>query len=339
VLGTIVKRTGLKSIGLPSSSVVADVVSDLNAKLGQNVPLLEVLGAIDAARDPLCEQFNSLLNSRAAAQALTLKILNLLVAKYHFQARNEVLLSRPFGLVVDPANGCNLACPGCVHSEHSKTLKLFDWDKGMLSEERFQALLHQYGAFAVQIMFCNYGEPTANLKTPRFIKLAKSYLIQTALSTNLTIPRFDADAYAASGLDFMYLSIDGATQGVYGQFRKKGHIDLVFENIRKLVDAKKRLGKGTPILRWQYLASAGADWSTCRLVVGPVANRPPIGNRPHTPTARFRSLVRNGEPAESELSANDPRLPDHVSLRRPVRALGHAALHRPVQGGCGRPED
>ena len=107
---------------------------------------------------------------------------------------------------------------------------------------------------AVQIMFCNYGEPTANLKTPGFIELAKSYLIQTALSTNLTIGRFDAEAYVASGLDFMYLSIDGATQPVYEQFRRNGNIDLVYENIRKLVDAKKRFGKRTPILRWQFLA-------------------------------------------------------------------------------------
>jgi MoaA/NifB/PqqE/SkfB family radical SAM enzyme len=103
-------------------------------------------------------------------------------------------------------------------------------------------------------MFCNYGEPTANLQTPEFIKLAKAYLIQTVLSTNLSVGRFDAEAYVASGLDFMYLSIDGATQPVYEQFRQNGRIELAYENMRKLVEAKKRLGTRTPILRWQYLA-------------------------------------------------------------------------------------
>jgi hypothetical protein len=52
----------------------------------------------------------------------------------------------------------------------------------------------------------------------------------------------------------MYLSIDGATQPVYEQFRRNGNIDLVYQNIGKLVDAKRRLGRRTPILRWQYLA-------------------------------------------------------------------------------------
>jgi MoaA/NifB/PqqE/SkfB family radical SAM enzyme len=238
----------------PLSSLFADLVSHLDHNLKAGSPVLDVLTAVDAARGPLLEHLEGELNSPASAKALTLKILNLLLAKYHFQARSEYLYSRPFGLIVDPSNGCNLACPGCVHSEHSKTLKLFDWDKGMLCQERFQALLHQFGGCAVQIMFCNYGEPTANLQTPEFIKLAKAYLIQTVLSTNLTVGRFDAEAYVASGLDFMYLSIDGATQPVYERFRKKGRIDLAYENIRKLVDAKKRLGTRTPILRWQYLA-------------------------------------------------------------------------------------
>ena len=198
--------------------------------------------------------FREELGTSIAGKAFTLKVLNLLLAKYHFRERNPTLLSRPFGLVVDPANGCNLACPGCVHSRGSKELKLFDWDKGLLSEERFEALLQQFGTYAVNVRFYNYGEPTANLNTPKFIKLAKSYLIQTLVSINATVERFDAEAYVRSGLDFMLLSIDGATQPVYEQFRKNGHIELAFENILKLVDAKKRLGKETPILRWQYLA-------------------------------------------------------------------------------------
>src|SRR5580692_1320055 len=138
----------------PLSSLFADLVSHLDHNLKAGSPVLDVLTAVDAARGPLLEHLEGELNSPASGKALTLKILNLLLAKYHFQARSEYLYSRPFGLIVDPSNGCNLACPGCVHSEHSKTLKLFDWDKGMLCQERFQALLHQFGGCAVQIMFC-----------------------------------------------------------------------------------------------------------------------------------------------------------------------------------------
>jgi MoaA/NifB/PqqE/SkfB family radical SAM enzyme len=238
----------------PLSSLFANLVSRLDDSLQAGSPVLDALTVVDAAREPLLKHLEGHLNSPAGAKALTLKILNLFLAKYHFQARSEYLYSRPFGLIVDPSNGCNLACPGCVHSEHSKTRKLFDWQNGMLCKERFQALLRQFGGCAVQIMFCNYGEPTTNRQTPEFIKLAKAYLIQTVLSTNLTVGRFDAEAYVASGLDFMYLSMDGATQPVYERFRQKGRIDVAYENIRKLVHAKRRLGLRTPILRWQFLA-------------------------------------------------------------------------------------
>jgi MoaA/NifB/PqqE/SkfB family radical SAM enzyme len=188
------------------------------------------------------------------AQALTLKILNLFLARYHFQARSASVLSRPFGLVIDPSNVCHLACPGCVHSTRNEALKLFDWPKGTLSEDRLSALLKLYGPYAIGAYFCNYGEPLLNINTPKLIRLAKTYLIGTALSTSLSVRRFDAEAYVKSGLDFMVLSIDGATQGVYERFRRNGDLELVFSNIRKLVKAKRMLGKRTPVLSWNFLA-------------------------------------------------------------------------------------
>lgn len=188
------------------------------------------------------------------AQALTFKILNLCLARHHFQARSTSLLSRPYGLVIDPSNICQLACPGCVHSTRSEALKVFDWPKGTLSEDRLSALLKLYGPHAIGVYFCNYGEPLLNLNTPKLIRLAKTYLLGAALSTSLSVQRFDAEAYVQSGLDFMVLSIDGATQPVYEQFRRNGDLELVFGNVRKLVSAKRRLGKRTPLLSWNFLA-------------------------------------------------------------------------------------
>ena len=192
--------------------------------------------------------------SPLAAKALTLKILNLHLAKYHFQSRDSVLLSRPFGLVVDPSNVCQLACPGCVHSNRSEALKLFDWSNGTLGEDRFHALLRLYGPSAIGIYFCNYGEPLLNLNTPKLIRRAKSYLMATALSTSLSVRRFDAKAYVESGLDLMILSVDGATQPVYETFRRNGNLELVIDNIRSLVEAKRLLGRRTPVLSWNFLA-------------------------------------------------------------------------------------
>jgi len=179
---------------------------------------------------------------------------DLCLARYHFHARDTEIFSKPLGLVVDPINNCNLACPGCVHSARSTQEKLFQWNSGMLSEARFEALLQRYGVAALEVMLCNYGEPLMNPLTPRFIRLARTYLMRTGLSTNMTVRRFDARAYVESGLDFMTISLDGATQPVYEKYRRKGDLEAAFENIRKLVDARREAGRRNPILSWQFLA-------------------------------------------------------------------------------------
>ncbi len=202
------------------------------------------------------ELYNRLLGHfpSTVAKALTLKTLNICLAKYHFHARSTIVQSRPFGLLADPSNMCQLACPGCVHSPGPKQQKLFDWPKGTLSEDRFFKMLKLYGPTAIGVHFFNYGEPLLNLNTPKYIRQAKSYLLRTSVSTSLSVRRFDPEAYVESGLDFMHLSIDGATQPVYERFRRKGNLDLVFDNLRKLVETRRKLRRCLPLLSWNFLA-------------------------------------------------------------------------------------
>lgn len=230
-----------------------DFVNAMDEKVRTGAPAGELLKALDDGQDSVRTSLRRHVGEPAAT-ALALKLSNLLLAKYHFRARDTALISRPLGLLVDPSNGCNLACPGCVQSTRAKSLKLFDWKNGLLPDARFAELLDRFGPYVMQVMFCNYGEPLTNPNTPRLVEMAKGYYAQTALSTNLSVGRFDADAYVRSGLDFMYLAIDGATQPVYSRYRKNGDIALVYRNVEKLVEAKRRLGSRTPVLRWQFLA-------------------------------------------------------------------------------------
>jgi MoaA/NifB/PqqE/SkfB family radical SAM enzyme len=242
---------------VPASLYGGETAFGVLSKLDEELQGCRGAGAAVGVLERSKADLYSRLRTRFAAppaQALTLKILNIYLARHHFRTRSPSVLSRPFGLVVDPSNMCQLACPGCVHSERSEALKIFDWNKGTLSEGRMAALLKLYGPHAVGVYFCNYGEPLLNLQTPKLIRLAKSCLMATALSTSLSVKRFDADAYVESGLDFMVLSIDGATQAVYERYRRNGNIELVFDNIRSLVEAKRRLRKRTPALSWNFLA-------------------------------------------------------------------------------------
>lgn len=126
-----------------------------------------------------------------SAKILLLKVTNLLVAKYEYLHRHSYLLSYPILILIDPANGCNLHCPGCVHSNNPKVSSLFLWPPGNLSRERYKVFIEEYGPYAIQVNFYNYGEPLINRLTPQFIKIARQYLSATLASTNLSIKKIE----------------------------------------------------------------------------------------------------------------------------------------------------
>lgn len=213
----------------------------------------DAVDLLQSAKDPFFELLRRRFDE-TTAQALTIKTLNILLAKFQFRARHSHLVANPIGLVVDPSNVCQLGCPGCVHSSSPGAAERFLWPNGTLEETRFRALMERYGPTAVAVYFCDYGEPLLNRNTPALVRIAKSFRMQAMLSTSLSVRQFDADAFVESGLDFMVLSIDGATQPVYERFRRGGRLDLVFDNVRKLVEARRRLHRSTPVLSWNFLA-------------------------------------------------------------------------------------
>jgi hypothetical protein len=66
------------------------------------------------------------------ARLLALKLTNLAAARYHLGNRHSVLFSHPVLLMADPANACQLGCPGCVHSTNQSFRAVFDWPRNTL---------------------------------------------------------------------------------------------------------------------------------------------------------------------------------------------------------------
>jgi pyruvate-formate lyase-activating enzyme len=187
------------------------------------------------------------------SKLLALKITNLAVARYHHRHRHSILMSRPVQLTVDPTNVCQLGCPGCVHSSNEPYRELFDWPRKALAVDVHDRFLETMAPFAFATVLYSYGDPLLHRKFADFVRSSKKYLLSTLTSTNLSMPLDDPEDLVASGLDRIVVSIDGTTQDIYERYRRSGNLELVFENVRKLVTAKKRLGMRSPYLVWQFL--------------------------------------------------------------------------------------
>lgn len=225
----------------------------LDAAIASGISKRECAGFLDLFQSEACERFVRRYRDETFSRLLAIKLTNLAAARYHHANRHAILFSHPILLMVDPANACQLGCPGCVHTTNETYRTRFDWPRKTLSTDIYRAFLDRLGPFAFSVALYNYGEPLLNKRFSEIVSNSKEYLLHTFTSTNLSMPLDSAEAIVESGLDYMVLSIDGATQPVYERYRKKGDLGLVLENTRKLVAAKRALKSTTPRLVWQFL--------------------------------------------------------------------------------------
>ena len=118
----------------------------------------EFMRKVRASKNELAGIYWDSIGSEPAAQLLALKTLNLLLARRDFFHRAQRAIASPFGLVVEPSNGCNLACPGCVHSENARQRNVFDWSPGMVKADLMRDFLDQYGPYATHTL-CSHCLP------------------------------------------------------------------------------------------------------------------------------------------------------------------------------------
>jgi MoaA/NifB/PqqE/SkfB family radical SAM enzyme len=171
-------------------------------------------------------------------------------SNYELWAGASRIKARPVKLTFDPTNVCQLRCPLCPTG-----LRIQDRPQGRAQLEMLQRLLDEVGDYVFFIDFFNWGEPLLNPEVESFIRLASSRKIVSSLSTNLCLPLTDERIrrIIESGLGELIVSLDGASNATYTTYRRQGRFELVYENLRRIVDTRQRLGQTSPLITWQFL--------------------------------------------------------------------------------------
>jgi MoaA/NifB/PqqE/SkfB family radical SAM enzyme len=158
--------------------------------------------------------------------------------------------AKPLKITFDPTNVCQLRCPLCPTG-----LQAQDREQGHAGLHMFEKLLGELGDHLFFIDFFNWGEPLLNTHIEDFVRLAAARKITSRISTNLSLPLTDEriERIIKSGLNEILVSLDGASVATYGLYRRRGNFDLVVNNMRRLIEAKRRLGLKSPLVTWQFL--------------------------------------------------------------------------------------
>lgn len=191
-------------------------------------------------------------NIRLAQKSLSFrKVSNLILEETSRMISNITHKSHiwgyPSAVMIEPTNICNLKCPLCPSGNGT-----LNRAKGYMTLPLFKKIIDEVKAYTTMIILWNQGEPYLNPNINQMVKYATDAGLFTLTSTNLNAD-MDAEDVVKSGIDSMIVSLDGATQETYNQYRVNGNLDKVLTNVKTLVAAKKKLNSPTPIIRWQFL--------------------------------------------------------------------------------------
>jgi len=181
------------------------------------------------------------------------KAANLARNLLELQLRRAEPRSVPPYLKVEPTPLCQLACPGCPHGA-SDFKKQIVHDKHLAPEE-FRALLDPLADRVLGVSLSLRGEPLLARHLVALIRIAHERRVAVSFPTNFSVPfeEDELDDLVTSGLDAMFVSLDGATPETYGRYRVGGEFDLVCGNVRRIAAAKKRLRRRRPRLIWKFV--------------------------------------------------------------------------------------
>jgi MoaA/NifB/PqqE/SkfB family radical SAM enzyme len=177
------------------------------------------------------------------------KIGNYSVIKAQKWLRKNYIIGHPYELIVEVSSKCIMKCPNCL--SHDKR-----YPHALMPFERFKSIIDMYYPYIYNVELFNWGEPLLNKEIFKMIRYAKNKNLFARISSNFNAAATqDCLELIHSGLDYVKVSIDGASQKTYGQYRKKGDFRKVISSMRNLIQSKKLLRSKTPYIEWQFIVN------------------------------------------------------------------------------------
>ena len=162
----------------------------------------------------------------------------------------------PLALSIEPTTSCNLRCPECPSG-----LRSFSRPTGMLDVRMLEGLLEDIGSKLWYLNVYFQGEPLLHPGFEDIVQSARKHGVYVSTSTNAHhITRDRAERIVACGLNRIVISIDGADQAAYEQYRIGGRLTQVLAGTQALLEARKRRRRSEGITGWLKRSGVQVVW-------------------------------------------------------------------------------
>ena len=178
------------------------------------------------------------------------KRINRIKIKLGYRLGFSRAIGMPKLITIDPTNHCNLKCPLCPTGLGDTSVEY-----GLLKLDKFKEVVDVFSKWAQTVQLFSWGEPVLNKSFPEMIRYASQspHKIRSTTSVNLNATSDEQiKGLLTSNLDALHVSIDGVTQEVYEKYRVGGNLEVVFDNLKKLLAAKKIYKSNTKI-QWDFI--------------------------------------------------------------------------------------
>lgn len=153
---------------------------------------------------------------------------------------------------LETSSYCQLRCPSCPTTVGAIDAVV---GKGFLSFENFKKIVDDNPDIKL-IELSNYGEIFLNPELSEMMKYAfeKKVALTARNGVNLNNVKEEVlENLVKYQFLALNLSVDGASQETYSQYRIRGNFDRVMDNVKKIIAFKRKYRSELPKLSWQYI--------------------------------------------------------------------------------------
>ncbi len=186
------------------------------------------------------------------------QLANLATATKDFVLKRETTKALPAVVKIDITPTCNLACTMCVHAAPTGDERMDDQvfkSSHRMDIDRYREIIDQVRGKALAVSLYTWGDPMTHPQLNEMARIAADANLECHISTNFSFKLSDQQIrdLVTSGLTHLTACVDGLTQEEYEKTRVGGRIDWVLDNVRRVMEVRRELGRKHPILEVQYI--------------------------------------------------------------------------------------